>query len=51
MNFLRISMSMLLIVILSNVTLADQGYDKQKDGTHGTVSEPDCDNESVPEYL
>ena len=51
MNVLRVSMVMLFIATLSNVALAGQDDDKQKDGAQGTVSEPNCDNASVPEYL
>ena len=51
MNILRISMIMLFIVMSSNAAFANQDDDKQKDGTQGTVSEPDCDHTTAPEYL
>jgi len=51
MNILRVSMVMLCIAMFSIVALADQDDDKQKDKTQGTVSEPQCDNTSAPEYL
>jgi len=51
MNILRVSIVMLFIAALSNVAFAGQDDDKQKDGTQGTVSEPDCDHTSAPEYL
>ena len=53
MNILRISMIMLFIVMSSNAAFANQDDDKNKDidETQGTVSEPECDNTSAPEYL
>ena len=51
MNILRVSIVMIFIATLSNVAFAGQEDDKQKDGTEGTVSEPDCDHTSAPEYL
>jgi hypothetical protein len=43
MNILRVSIVTLFIATLSSVALAGQDDDKEKDGTQGTVSEPDCD--------
>ena len=51
MNILRALIVMLFISTSSNVALAGQDDDKKKDGAQGTVSEPDCDNASVPVYL
>jgi len=51
MNIFRISMITLFIVMSSNAAFANQDDDKDKDGTQGTVAEPDCDYTSVSEYL
>lgn len=49
MNILRALMVMLFISTLPIAASAGPGNDK--DGTQGTVSEPDCDDASATEYL
>ena len=49
MNILRALMVMLFISTLPIVASAGPG--NAKDGTQGTVSEPDCDDASATEYL
>ena len=51
MNISRVSIVILFIATLSQVALAGQDDDKQKDGSQGTVSEPDCEYISATEYL
>jgi hypothetical protein len=51
MNIMRVSIVSFFIATLSNVALAGQDDDEQKDGAQETISEPDCDNASVPVYL
>ena len=53
MNIMRVSIVSFFIATLSNVAFANQEGDKHKDkdGAQETISEPDCDNASVPVYL